>query len=110
MDGNGNYVSGVPYTVEYDSKLVKVDNPTGVTGNGPIAINWTAVGNGGQLDASTQVTLTGRMRFYGPYTRGIRHHPQSASGRQLPPAGAKGCCPTSPVIDCSRWREREETG
>ena len=45
-DANGNYASGVPYTVEYDDKIIKVDNPTGVTGNGPIDIGWGAVGNG----------------------------------------------------------------
>lgn len=47
LDKNGHYIGGVPYTVEYDDKLVKVDNPSGVTSSdGPVAINWTAISNG----------------------------------------------------------------
>lgn len=47
LDENGHYIGGVPYTVEYDDKRVKVDNPSGVTSSdGPVAINWITISNG----------------------------------------------------------------
>ena len=46
LRSENGYVSGVPYTVLYDKSEIEVENPTGVTGDGPIEVKWKALKNG----------------------------------------------------------------